>query len=80
MIMQVHDELVFEVRGSATWTTLAAAVTGRMCGAAELRVPLSVETGGGRQLGRGALVGKAFAWAVGAAASRDWKADRTTCV
>jgi DNA polymerase-1 len=46
MIMQVHDELVFEV-AEGDVDTLAAAVTERMCGAAELRVPLSVETGTG---------------------------------
>jgi DNA polymerase-1 len=46
MIMQVHDELVFEV-AERDVETLAAAVTERMCGAAELRVPLSVETGTG---------------------------------
>lgn len=46
MIMQVHDELVFEVAEEDV-DALAAAVTECMCKAAELRVPLSVDTGTG---------------------------------
>ena len=46
LVMQVHDELVLEVRE----TDLAAVregVVARMAGAAELRVPLKVDTGVG---------------------------------
>ncbi|MCW8807333.1 MAG: DNA polymerase I [Rhodanobacter sp.] len=46
MLMQVHDELVFEVRADAV-DTLRAAVTERMSGAAELAVPLLVDIGVG---------------------------------
>ena len=46
MIMQVHDELVFEV-AEADAETLGAAVTRLMCAAAELRAPLTVDTGSG---------------------------------
>ncbi len=46
MIMQVHDELVFEV-ALRDVAALGAAVTELMCGAAELRVPLAAETGSG---------------------------------
>ena len=46
MIMQVHDELVFEV-AEADADLLGATVTGLMCAAAELRVPLAVDTGSG---------------------------------
>ncbi len=46
MIMQVHDELVFEV-AEADAEMLGAMVTGLMCAAAELRVPLAVDTGSG---------------------------------
>ncbi len=46
MIMQVHDELVFEV-AERDVSKLGKAVTGLMCGAAELRVPLAVDTGAG---------------------------------
>ncbi len=46
MIMQVHDELVFEV-DAAFVPTLTEAVTTRMAGAAQLRVPLVVDSGTG---------------------------------
>jgi DNA polymerase-1 len=46
MIMQVHDELVFEVRAEAT-EAISAAIRGHMEGAAELRVPLLVDIGVG---------------------------------
>ena len=44
MVMQVHDELVFEVEASAV-DTLVAEVTQRMEAAAELAVPLVVDVG-----------------------------------
>ena len=47
MIMQVHDELVFEGPERAL-RDAAPAVTERMCGVAELRVPLLAEPGFGR--------------------------------
>ncbi|HAH80640.1 MAG TPA: DNA polymerase I, partial [Gammaproteobacteria bacterium] len=46
MIMQVHDELVFEVSASDV-VELQQQVETLMCGAAELAVPLTVETGTG---------------------------------
>ena len=46
MLMQVHDELVFEVRAEAV-DEVRAAVRERMQGAAELAVPLIVEVGVG---------------------------------
>jgi DNA polymerase-1 len=46
MLMQVHDELVFEVREDAV-ETLRAGVAERMQGAAELAVPLVVDIGVG---------------------------------
>ncbi|OOG49465.1 DNA polymerase I [Rhodanobacter sp. C01] len=46
MLMQVHDELVFEVRADAV-DVVRAAVTERMSGAAELAVPLLVDVGVG---------------------------------
>lgn len=46
MIMQVHDELVFEVSESDV-LQLQQQVEKLMCGAAELSVPLTVETGVG---------------------------------
>jgi len=46
MIMQVHDELVFEV-ASTDCETLSAAVRECMTGAADLRVPLVVDIGTG---------------------------------
>ncbi len=47
MIMQVHDELVFEVP-EALVAVFSEAVAERMAGAAELAVPLVVDTGAGR--------------------------------
>ena len=47
MLMQVHDELVFEVRANAV-DTVRDAVIARMSGAAELRVPLIVDVGVGK--------------------------------
>ena len=48
MIMQVHDELVFEVQGNNTEVqAFAAAVVARMSNAAKLKVPLVVEAGCG---------------------------------
>jgi len=44
MLMQVHDELVFEVREDAV-EMVRAAITERMSGAAELAVPLLVDVG-----------------------------------
>jgi DNA polymerase-1 len=46
LVMQVHDELVFEVREDGL-DSLKAAVVERMAGAAELDVPLVVDTGHG---------------------------------
>ena len=46
MIMQVHDELVFEV-AKDTVDTFSAKVTEIMCAAAELSVPLQVDVGTG---------------------------------
>jgi DNA polymerase-1 len=46
MLMQVHDELVFEVRADAV-DTVRAAVIERMSGAAKLAVPLLVDAGVG---------------------------------
>ena len=46
MLMQVHDELVFEVHANAV-ETVRAAVIERMSGAAELAVPLLVDVGVG---------------------------------
>lgn len=46
MILQVHDELVFEVDEGFV-DTLLAEVPARMCAAAELAVPLLVESGVG---------------------------------
>ena len=46
MIMQVHDELVFEV-GERHIDTISAGVRERMAGAAELAVPLIVDIGVG---------------------------------
>ncbi|HUA79515.1 MAG TPA: DNA polymerase I [Dyella sp.] len=47
MLMQVHDELVFEVRADAV-DTVREAIRERMSGAAELRVPLVVDVGVGK--------------------------------
>ena len=46
MILQVHDELVFEADAGFV-PELVAEVTARMQGAAELRVPLVVDSGVG---------------------------------
>ena len=46
LIMQVHDELVLEVREDAA-ESVAAVIRQRMIGAGELRVPLGVEIGVG---------------------------------
>ena len=46
MLLQVHDELVFEVRPGAV-EELSAGLRERMMGAAELRVPLEVGIGAG---------------------------------
>ena len=46
LVMQVHDELVFEV-GKNQLDTLKQAVVERMSGAADLNVPLVVDTGSG---------------------------------
>jgi DNA polymerase-1 len=46
MLMQVHDELVFEVH-DAEWDALESIVTTRMAGAAQLSVPLDVQVGRG---------------------------------
>ena len=46
MLMQVHDELVFEVRADAL-DSVRAAVVERMSGAVELAVPLLVDVGVG---------------------------------
>jgi DNA polymerase-1 len=46
MLMQVHDELVFEVRGDAV-DAVRAGVVERMSGATELAVPLLVDVGVG---------------------------------
>jgi DNA polymerase-1 len=46
MLMQVHDELVFEVRTDAV-DAVREAVRERMCGAAQLAVPLLVDVGVG---------------------------------
>ena len=47
MIMQVHDELVFEVPAGAA-ERLASEISGLMSAAAQLDVPLKVDTGIGR--------------------------------
>ncbi|GIT80348.1 DNA polymerase I [Leifsonia sp. LS1] len=46
MLLQVHDELIFEV-APGEWDALAAVVQSRMSGAADLRVPLDVQVGRG---------------------------------
>jgi DNA polymerase-1 len=46
LIMQVHDELVLEVRANAT-ESVATAIRDRMTSAGELRVPLRVDIGTG---------------------------------
>jgi len=47
MLLQVHDELVFEVPGPEL-DTVTALVRGEMEHAAELSVPLVVDVGSGR--------------------------------
>ena len=47
MLMQVHDELVFEIRAD-TVDTVRDAIRERMSGAAELQVPLVVDVGVGK--------------------------------
>ena len=44
MLLQVHDELVFEADADFV-EPLVEGVRARMCGAAELRVPLVVDAG-----------------------------------
>ena len=46
MIMQVHDELVFEVEEGSVEASIAH-IRPLMCGAASLRVPLEVNIGVG---------------------------------
>jgi DNA polymerase-1 len=46
LVMQVHDELVFEVRENEL-ERLRREVVGRMSAAADLEVPLVVDTGHG---------------------------------
>ena len=46
MLLQVHDELIFEV-APGEWDALTAVVRTRMSGAADLRVPLDVQVGRG---------------------------------
>ncbi|GAA0414890.1 DNA polymerase I [Leifsonia naganoensis] len=46
MLLQVHDELIFEV-APGEWDALSAVVRTRMSGAADLRVPLDVQIGRG---------------------------------
>ena len=46
MLLQVHDELIFEV-APGEWDALESLVRSRMAGAAELRVPLDVQVGRG---------------------------------
>jgi DNA polymerase-1 len=46
MLLQVHDELIFEV-SAGEWDVLAEIVSHRMSTAAELRVPLTVQVGRG---------------------------------
>ena len=46
MLLQIHDELMFEV-AAGEWNTLEAIVREEMAGAAELSVPLEVQVGHG---------------------------------
>ncbi|HET19678.1 MAG TPA: hypothetical protein ENO16_03615, partial [Chromatiales bacterium] len=50
MIMQVHDELVFEVE-DAKAAELADIIKARMAAAADLAVPLVVDVGWGKNWG-----------------------------
>ena len=52
MLLQVHDELVFEVAPGER-DALETVVRERMGGAADLAVPLDVSVGTGRELARG---------------------------
>ncbi len=47
MLLQVHDELIFEV-APGEFEAVRSLVTSEMAGAAQLRVPLAVSTGTGR--------------------------------
>jgi len=47
MLLQVHDELLFEV-APGELDALTRLVTTAMCGAFELTIPLEVSTGTGR--------------------------------
>jgi DNA polymerase-1 len=47
MLLQVHDELIFEV-APGEWDALEGIVRARMAGAADLRVPLDVQIGRGQ--------------------------------
>ena len=47
MLLQVHDELIFEV-APGELDAVRSLVTTQMAGAADLRVPLVVSTGTGR--------------------------------
>ncbi|WP_199068559.1 DNA polymerase I [Leucobacter sp. OLTLW20] len=46
MLLQIHDELMFEV-AAGEWDALEAIVREEMAGAADLSVPLDVQVGGG---------------------------------
>ena len=46
MLLQVHDELIFEV-ATGEWDALEAIVRARMAGAVDLQVPLDVQIGRG---------------------------------
>ncbi len=54
MLLQVHDELVFEVPEAETEATRTL-VAAEMSAVAKLSVPLTVDTGIGERLGRRAL-------------------------
>ncbi|MFZ4895145.1 DNA polymerase I [Plantibacter sp. Mn2098] len=47
MLLQVHDELIFET-AAGEWDALEGIVRTRMAGAADLRVPLDVQVGRGK--------------------------------
>ncbi len=57
MLLQVHDELVFEV-AAGELDALRDIVTNRMSGAAELSVPLDVQVGAGPELGFGVALSR----------------------
>jgi DNA polymerase-1 len=46
MLLQVHDELIFDV-AAGEWDALERIVSHRMSSAAQLRVPLTVQIGHG---------------------------------